>query len=241
MRCVFQISDEVGAIMVTVMASPVASGVAIMTAQNGQPRRDCCCLNLIGHYYVYIYIQEIIIVYNTHTSSLPMRACSSGPEPGRISVRGHQHRTGPGPGSGTQGHAHMDMKNLMMIKLHWLHFRRLFFLVVVSARAANWPKQISPHEVRPQKAESYQGAGFGVTGGIAGCQLQPPVPSVAAGWPLAALCSSVPKSSTENTLHVKIYDNLLHSFKWCKLYYLPMTAEGDGRRSGGLCCRRWRP
>ena len=28
---------------------------------------------------------------------------------------------------------------------------------------------------------------------------------------LAALCSSVPKSSTENTLHVKIYDNLLHS------------------------------
>ena len=28
---------------------------------------------------------------------------------------------------------------------------------------------------------------------------------------LAALCSSVPKSSTENTLHVEIYDNLLHS------------------------------
>ena len=59
MRCMFQISDEVGAVMVTSPASPVASGVAIMTAQNGQPRRDCCCLNLIGHYYVYIYIQKI--------------------------------------------------------------------------------------------------------------------------------------------------------------------------------------
>ena len=31
------------------------------------------------------------------------------------------------------------------------------------------------------------------------------------GGTLAALCSSVPQSSTENTLHVKIYDNLLHS------------------------------
>ena len=76
MRCMFQISDEVWAVMVTSPASPVASGVAIMTAQNGQPRRDCCCLNLIGHYYfyIYIYIQEIIIVYYTHTSALPMRA-----------------------------------------------------------------------------------------------------------------------------------------------------------------------
>ena len=31
------------------------------------------------------------------------------------------------------------------------------------------------------------------------------------GGTLAALCSSVPKSSTENTLNVKICDNLLHS------------------------------
>ena len=41
MRCMFQISYEVGAVMVTSPASPVASGVAIMTAQNRQPRRDC--------------------------------------------------------------------------------------------------------------------------------------------------------------------------------------------------------
>ena len=35
MRCMFQISDEVWAVMVTSPASPVASGVAIMTAQTG--------------------------------------------------------------------------------------------------------------------------------------------------------------------------------------------------------------
>ena len=95
MRCMFQISDEVGAVMVTSPASPVASGVAIMTAQNGQPRRDCCCLNLIGHYYViyiYIYLQEIIIVYYTHTSALPMRACLVGYQAEAISIGPVQDR-----------------------------------------------------------------------------------------------------------------------------------------------------
>ena len=94
MRCMFQISDEVGAVMVTSPASPVASGVAIMTAQNGQPRRDCCCLNFIGHYYViYIYIFA-----GNYNRVLHAYQCSSHAGlPGRISGRGNQHRTGPGP------------------------------------------------------------------------------------------------------------------------------------------------
>ena len=88
---------------------------------------------------MFIYIQKIIIVYYTQTSALPMRACPSGPAPGRISVRGNQHRTGPGPVLARWGTPVWTWKNLMMTKLHWLHFRRLFFLVVVSAIATNWP------------------------------------------------------------------------------------------------------
>ena len=53
----FQISYEVG-------ASPVASGVAIMTAQNGQPRRDCCSLTFIGHYYVFMILYLYTENYN---------------------------------------------------------------------------------------------------------------------------------------------------------------------------------
>ena len=77
-----------------------------------------------------------------------------------------------GIGSGAMRHARMGIKNKsndITIKLHWLHFWRLFFFVVVFALAANLPQQISPHEVRPPRVESCRGADFVVAGGIAGC------------------------------------------------------------------------
>ena len=45
-------------------ALPVASGLAIMTAQNGKPRRGCCCLTFIGHYYVFMILYLYTENYN---------------------------------------------------------------------------------------------------------------------------------------------------------------------------------
>ena len=74
MRSMLQISYEVGAVMVTSPASPVASGAAIMTAQNGQPRCDCCCLTFIGHYYVfmilYLYTENYYRVLHAYHCSI---------------------------------------------------------------------------------------------------------------------------------------------------------------------------
>ena len=104
-----------------------------------------------------------------------MRACRSG----LVSVR---YRPKPsasdrsGIGSGSLRHATWALRiNQIIIKLHWLHFWRFFLLVVVFALAANFPKQISPHEVRPRVAV---------------------VPT------LSSLVVSLPKLSPGNTLHV---------------------------------------
>ena len=74
MRCMFKISYEVGALIVTSPASPVASGVAIMTAQNGQPRRDCCCPTFIGHNDVfkilYLYTENYNRVLHAYQCSI---------------------------------------------------------------------------------------------------------------------------------------------------------------------------
>ena len=55
-------------------ASPVASGVAIMTAQNGQPRRGCCCLIFIGHYHVsmilYLYTDNCNRVFHAYQCTI---------------------------------------------------------------------------------------------------------------------------------------------------------------------------
>ena len=48
----------------TYPVSPVASGVGIMAAQNGQPRRDCCCLTFIGHCYVFMILYLYTENYN---------------------------------------------------------------------------------------------------------------------------------------------------------------------------------
>ena len=52
--------------------------------------------------------------------------------------------------------------------------------------------------LRPQKAESCHGCGFGVAGVIVGCQLQPRMPPMAAGWhPGGFLFFSVQTNSWE--------------------------------------------
>ena len=88
-----------------------------------------------------------------------------------------------------------------------------------------------------QKAESGHGVGLG----IAGWQLQPPVPSVPAGWhPGGSLFFSVQIIYWEYIACKNMWLSITQ-FKWYKRCYLPMTAEGYGRRSGGFCYRRWRP
>ena len=53
-----------------------------------KPHRTLLCL------YIYIYT-GIIIVYYTHTSALPMRACPSGPAPGLVGYRSGAISIGP--------------------------------------------------------------------------------------------------------------------------------------------------
>ena len=115
-------------------------------------------------------------MYYTHTSALYMRACRSGPvSVPPVSARGGPHRTGPGSVLVRCGTPTWALKiNQMIIKLHWLHFWRLSFLVVNGICASDKfaMANISTRSTctSAEGRENCRGADFVVAGGIAGCQ-----------------------------------------------------------------------
>ena len=93
---------------------------------------------------------------------------------------------------------------------------------------------MSPHEVRPLRAESCRGGDFVVAGGSAGCQND----SLRCHWwrqggIVATLCLPVPKLSPGNTLHV-LPENTwqyITMFRWSMWSYLSITIDDGGSLS----------
>ena len=126
----------------------------------------------------------------------------------------------------------------MIIKLHWLHFWRLFFLVVVFALAT-----ISLSKYLHTKYVSWGSRVVVVPtlSSLVASQVVNMTACDAAGGVVAARCFPVSKLSPGNTLHV-LSQNTWQSITkcmWSIWSYSSITIDGGGSSIWRLGCRWW--
>ena len=138
-----------------------------------------------------------------------------------------------GIGSGALRHARMGIKNKSNDNKTTPVALLTSLLVGGICASGNFALQISPHEVRPLRAESCRGADFVVAGGIAGCQND----SLRCrrwrqGGIVATLCLPVPILSQNTWQYIT-------KFKWSMWSYSSITIDDGGSSIWWLRCR-WR-
>ena len=152
---------------------------------------------------------NVNLSYDITSCDLPMRACPSGPAPGLVGYRSRAISIGPVQDRfwhvGTRPYGHEKKSNYDKTTL--VAFQAS--LLLGGGTCDSGKLALADLSTRSTSTEGRE---------LPGCRLWRHWWQVVnysfrcRRWrrdsTLAALCSSVPKSSTDNTLHVKIYDNL---------------------------------